>query len=344
MKLNELRTVYDRYRHTKGTLHFPSLEAKILWDTCLVGQISDGEYENTSPDWKFWSSLDAVADGKYGWEANNSPIRTSYAFRGSREVCEDEWLAVLRAVKLGLLEDSDSYLVTWVESPHYLDEPDAWVWSEKGYKEVGEKFKELFGDAAGLKDALESTGYTKRDVDRVLKEVRESLKTNYRHVTKSSMVREPVKETRRRKRYVESCGPDCEEIVLYFERGDLSYDEAYDDLIDAGVTDDEAEFILAEAELNPSEEFLYERRVRERGPARRVVRDDDTKDEVYREIEDLTQVSKHLTYLSAAKAVSEQFHVTVGYAMEVAKDVADDYLDNDAYRKQHSKAKSQGVL
>jgi hypothetical protein len=87
--------------------------------------------------------------------------------------------------------------------------------------------------------------------------------------------------------------------------------------------------------------FKLTRQVRERGPKARIVRDDDRRVNVYDTIEDLCHVTNHLTYLSAAKAASELHHVTVDYAMQVAKDVADDFMDNEAWRTQYNKFKRQ---
>jgi hypothetical protein len=76
-----------------------------------------------------------------------------------------------------------------------------------------------------------------------------------------------------------------------------------------------------------------------RGPRRRIVKQDDTYTKVYSEIEDLTQITKNLTYLSAAEASAEMYHTTPEYAMNIAKDVANDYLDDEAWKIQNNKYK-----
>jgi hypothetical protein len=74
-----------------------------------------------------------------------------------------------------------------------------------------------------------------------------------------------------------------------------------------------------------------------RGPKRRIVKQDDTYSQVYNEIEDLTQITKHLTYLSATEAAAEMYHTTPDYAMNIAKDVANDYMDDESWKIQNNK-------
>jgi hypothetical protein len=169
----------ERYLHVEGTIHFPSKEAEMLWKHCLTGQISDGEYENSSEDWRFWCNLETVADGKSGWEANNYPMKDNYSFRGSYEVCSEEWTRVIQGARLGIFDDfPESYVIrSVVENPLKLDDDKCWLWEKSEGAEIRDALLEKYGDGEGLLKALDGTGLTKNHAKKYLEEVRQSMKS-----------------------------------------------------------------------------------------------------------------------------------------------------------------------
>jgi hypothetical protein len=94
-------------------------------------------------------------------------------------------------------------------------------------------------------------------------------------------------------------------------------------------------------ELKPTEAREITARKQEgfRGPRRKRVKQDDNYNNVYAQIEALTNTSARLGYLAGSEAAAEENHTTVEYAMEVARDVAEDYLDTDSYKEQKIKFK-----
>jgi hypothetical protein len=265
----QARDRYEKYAGTKGKIHFSTKEAAALWDKELTGQISDGMYENSSPDWKFWCSLDSVVDGQVGWEANKAPLKANYSFAGLDKIVGDRMLSIIQGAALGI-DLNEEYAFAYIcEKPESIDDPDSYI--SKEYPDACAKLIAKFGSGEELKNALQDTGKTMRDVKIAINEVRAAMKNRIGRYTESK-----IKEVGRRKSIV---------------RGE---DDAYFD--------------------------------------------------VYDMIEDLVHISKHLSYLSAAKAAMEEHHTTLKYAMEVAKEVADDRMEPDVWKAQFEKAKRRGEI
>ena len=51
----------DRYKQGHGTITFPTPTALALWEKEILGQLSDGMWENSRPHdhWRYWSRLDS---------------------------------------------------------------------------------------------------------------------------------------------------------------------------------------------------------------------------------------------------------------------------------------------
>jgi hypothetical protein len=63
-----------------GTLYLKNLRQKGIYECELLGQLSDGIWENDNFNWSFWHGLDVeVSDDKFGWYSNEIiPDRTGF--------------------------------------------------------------------------------------------------------------------------------------------------------------------------------------------------------------------------------------------------------------------------
>ena len=92
-----------------GTMFLPSVTAIALWNAELLGQFSDGMWENASPrtHWRFWHALNVVNGSPAGVVLNPSRDfslqcrKNSYNFAGLYEILGHRMLTYGRAAKAG---------------------------------------------------------------------------------------------------------------------------------------------------------------------------------------------------------------------------------------------------
>jgi hypothetical protein len=56
-----------------GYIYFKNEIQKAIWVQEILGQISDGEWENSINDWEFWYRLVPVINNTLGWRATRRP-------------------------------------------------------------------------------------------------------------------------------------------------------------------------------------------------------------------------------------------------------------------------------
>ncbi len=94
---------------SSGTMFLPSNTAIALWNAELLGQLSDGMWENSSPaaHWRFWHAMHVVAGSPASIVLNSSRDislqcrKSSYNFAGLYEIVGDRMLAYGRMAKSG---------------------------------------------------------------------------------------------------------------------------------------------------------------------------------------------------------------------------------------------------
>ena len=84
-------------------IHFKTKEAEALWDYEILGQLSDGLWENSRPygHWKFWAECKPVVDGKVGWESDKFPQKINYDLRKllTIRIVTERMVAIINAAK-----------------------------------------------------------------------------------------------------------------------------------------------------------------------------------------------------------------------------------------------------
>ena len=83
-----------------GTIFLPTPSAIAVWKNEVLGQMSDGAWENTNPQnhWEYWSDLD-VQQGAPGLKADRGPIKTGYNLAGLLQYVGDRMVAYGRMGK-----------------------------------------------------------------------------------------------------------------------------------------------------------------------------------------------------------------------------------------------------
>lgn len=90
------------------SITFANEYEKNLYDCELSGQISDGMYENSSPDWQYWTSLETKVGtniGRTQKEYTKICKKDNYSFRGLYDIVGDRIDCILKLTALGF--DSD---------------------------------------------------------------------------------------------------------------------------------------------------------------------------------------------------------------------------------------------
>jgi len=57
-----------------GEIHFMNERQGWIWLNCVLGQLSDGYWENSNVDYIFWFKLKVICDGKLGWKVNDDSM------------------------------------------------------------------------------------------------------------------------------------------------------------------------------------------------------------------------------------------------------------------------------
>lgn len=106
----------------KGTIYLPTNSAIAVWTHEILGQMSDGMWENARPDdhWMFWHDL-KIAKGAPAVkvQSGGSPSRTSYGFAGLLPVIGDRMVAL---GKMGTITDDEDMLHAAEYMPATLEE------------------------------------------------------------------------------------------------------------------------------------------------------------------------------------------------------------------------------
>lgn len=140
---------YSRFDQCKGTISFPNRTAKAIWDHEILGQMSDGAFENSQPQdhWQYWSALTSQI-GEPKVVANMAPNKTGYNFE--KEVIPYVGDRMIQYGKMASVTDdenaiaaADSLPATYEEYVKVKDAP-AHAYLQKYYDAVPLELAEKF--------------------------------------------------------------------------------------------------------------------------------------------------------------------------------------------------------
>ena len=161
-----------------GTIYLPTNSALTLWETEILGQLSDGAWENTRPfnHWRFWSDLN-VKKGKPEVKGGGWAERTGYNLAGLYEYVGPRMVAKGRLAKAlnKVLTDDEGYAAEGMEDfKTFEDYQNAVKNKSAGY--MFEKYTKKKLKVAQIKKYFE-TNYTKTDMYNDLKFIKAAMKT-----------------------------------------------------------------------------------------------------------------------------------------------------------------------
>jgi hypothetical protein len=62
------KEIYEKiYIDWSGEIHFKNMAQVSLWNNELIGQMSDGQWENSHVSWEFWHGLEPMVKEPQGW-------------------------------------------------------------------------------------------------------------------------------------------------------------------------------------------------------------------------------------------------------------------------------------
>lgn len=172
---------------TTGTISFSTPTALALWNDEILGQLSDGMWENTAPldHYKFWHCLTPVL----GTENKVTNVqyaggiycrKNSYRLTALREYVEDRMLKTGRMAKaiplfLGT-EEQNEWLAASADMPSTFDEwkqcKETGTWK---YPFLKDRMDSMPEDVA--RRYYESSTYTVKELLADLKRIKEALKS-----------------------------------------------------------------------------------------------------------------------------------------------------------------------
>lgn len=165
-----------------GTITFSTPSAFALWKHEILGQLSDGMWENSRPweHWKLWHALEpvyvpngrneVVLNESERWRGGEySTQKTSYNIAGLRKYIEDRMLKIGRWGAAGNVIDAADYM------PNSLDEWRACKSSGKWqYDFVKDHMQEVTDKMAV---AYYAASYTIKDLKRDIAIIKEAMKS-----------------------------------------------------------------------------------------------------------------------------------------------------------------------
>lgn len=149
-----------------GTIAFRNADQLVLWKLELLGQISDGMWENSRPHdhWRVWHSNEAIVDQE-NLGKNFYAQRESYNFNSKDllDVVEKRMIGAVRLARVLGLER--------------ISQPDLrWCIGDDGKLMKHKQEKMGCEDARTVVLALEAETYTRKDLIRDLKDMKQIIK------------------------------------------------------------------------------------------------------------------------------------------------------------------------
>jgi hypothetical protein len=140
-----------------GTIYFENEAQRAIWVCELLGQMSDGIWENEDVDVGFWESLKPEIDPKIrGWRCDTDRIPTCMGVDASRliEFVDDRCIDYVRLAKAGCPLDRIDHVNLYSESslPDKLtDEEKAWLAASK---EIDYDRDQLWDDLFAIREIM----------------------------------------------------------------------------------------------------------------------------------------------------------------------------------------------
>jgi hypothetical protein len=161
----------DRFKYVKGTIFLPTVTAKAIWDDEIQGQLSDGAWENVSPQdhYKYWNRLTSVVGTPPRVEANMT-FNKSYSLTTLISDLGDRMIgyAKMALVAPELSELGDEMPATFEEFKKAQE--------SSPYNYVKEKLAKVSDDVA---QKFYAATYTEKDLRKDLLSIKQAMKNQH---------------------------------------------------------------------------------------------------------------------------------------------------------------------
>lgn len=157
-------------------LYLSSTSQIALWKKELVGQISDGHWENSRPHdhWEFWSDIEVIWDSTPRVETDITPIKNNYNFC-SKELLEyvgDRMLSIGRMGKYLGKKVMDNDYRTWLGLANFLPYDYTELHNIPNY--IGEMYIKELNEIPF--EEYYSVDYTMKDLKKDLRETKKAIR------------------------------------------------------------------------------------------------------------------------------------------------------------------------
>ena len=175
------RRGFTRVYSNQGVIFLPTYSAIVLWKDHIIGQMSDGAWENSNPQdhWIYWSNLEPRL-GQPQVQSSGHPIKEGYNLVSLIQYTGDEMIASGRMAKaLGPFSlDLGSYTRSVIESfpkdgPFNFNKYKADTIAKNDWRKNEDYWKGLDQEAI---DAFYRTKYDEGDLRKDLRIIREAMK------------------------------------------------------------------------------------------------------------------------------------------------------------------------
>ncbi len=158
-----------------GTIFLPTASARALWKSEIVGQMSDGMWENSRPHdhWKFWCRCE-VAEGEPNVvaESGHIPSKNAYNLAGLVPIIGDRMVA---AGKMGLAGGDENACRGAKYMPPTLAEFEAKRAADAWEHDFIRRY--LVGVTSEVAATFYATKYLERHMRADLKSMKQAMKT-----------------------------------------------------------------------------------------------------------------------------------------------------------------------
>ena len=153
---------------TEGKIHFENDIQRSIWENFILGQLSDGMWENECVDYKFWFNLEPIVDGTLGWEHERGPTdeRLSYSLIDLIEISSKTIEEYAKLCKIGITNPFECQVIHYYQNGY-------------DYSHLNDSIKSIEGDFKSINKAfLEyiQEEYSQDDMKYDLEKISESMK------------------------------------------------------------------------------------------------------------------------------------------------------------------------
>ena len=158
------------YGHVEGTIFLPTDSAIALWKGEILGQMSDGMWENARPfdHWKFWNDL-KVEKGAPHVESDSRPEKNSYNLAALIPILGDRMVKIGRLGSVGFVGTGSDYTGEYMPATYEDFE------ARRGVPEYAMKYLDKV--TPKIAQAYYASKYDDKDMRNDLRSIKAALKS-----------------------------------------------------------------------------------------------------------------------------------------------------------------------